>query len=101
MGMNQTYAVFGLGRYGRSVAKELVDELVTAAIEAGVLRAVNISHNKFREILTEKPKKEKKKRNSANLRAKERNLQTQKLTLKKRNCKRLPSEKNLKRNAKI
>ncbi len=40
--------------------KELVDELVTAAIEAGVLRAVNISHNKFREILTEKPKKEKK-----------------------------------------
>lgn len=26
MGMNQTYAVFGLGRYGRSVAKELVDD---------------------------------------------------------------------------
>lgn len=25
MGMNQSYAVFGLGRYGRSVAKELVD----------------------------------------------------------------------------
>lgn len=24
--MNQTYAVFGLGRYGRSVAKELVDD---------------------------------------------------------------------------
>ena len=26
MGMNQTYAVFGLGRYGRSVAKELVED---------------------------------------------------------------------------
>ena len=25
MGINQSYAVFGLGRYGRSVAKELVD----------------------------------------------------------------------------
>ena len=25
MGINQTYAVFGLGRYGRSVAKELVE----------------------------------------------------------------------------
>lgn len=25
MGMNQTYAVFGLGRYGKSVAKELVE----------------------------------------------------------------------------
>ena len=25
MGINQTYAVFGLGRYGRSVAKELAE----------------------------------------------------------------------------
>ena len=25
MGMKQTYAVFGLGRYGRAVAKELAD----------------------------------------------------------------------------
>lgn len=45
MGMKQTYAVFGLGRYGRAVAKELVDsgaevlavdwdeEIVNAAVE--------------------------------------------------------------------
>ena len=25
MGINQTYAVFGLGRYGRSVAKKLAE----------------------------------------------------------------------------
>ena len=25
MGINQTYAVFGLGRYGRGVAKELAE----------------------------------------------------------------------------
>ena len=37
-----------------------VDELVTAAIDAGVLRAVNVNHGKFREILLEEPKKEKK-----------------------------------------
>lgn len=41
-------------------AKEAVDELVTAAIEAGVLRAVNASHTKFLEILAEVPKKDKK-----------------------------------------
>ena len=40
--------------------REAVDELVTAAMEAGVLRAVNVKHNQFREILTEEPKTEKK-----------------------------------------
>lgn len=37
-----------------------MDDTVTAAIEAGVLRAVNLAHPKFLEILLEKPQKTKK-----------------------------------------
>lgn len=37
-----------------------LDDTVTAAIEAGVLRAVNLAHPKFLEILLEKPQKTKK-----------------------------------------
>ena len=40
MGINQTYAVFGLGRYGRSVAKELAENgaEVVAVDNSGNLR---------------------------------------------------------------
>lgn len=41
-------------------AKEAVDEIVNAAIGAGALRAVNVKHPKFMEILAEAPKKDKK-----------------------------------------
>ena len=33
MSIKQTYAVFGLGRYGRAVAKELVDNEVSVTTE--------------------------------------------------------------------
>ena len=43
MGINQTYAVFGLGRYGRSVAKELAEngaEVVAVDNREAVVNAV-------------------------------------------------------------
>lgn len=48
MSIHQTYAVFGLGRYGRAVAKELADN------GAEVL-AVDIDENKINNAITEIP----------------------------------------------
>lgn len=43
-----------------AVKRAVLDETVTAAIDAGVLRAVNLGHPAALEILSEVPKKEKK-----------------------------------------
>lgn len=45
MGMNQSYAVFGLGRYGRAVAKELAEsgaEVLAVDLDEGIVNAASV-----------------------------------------------------------
>ena len=45
MGMNQSYAVFGLGRYGRAVAKELAEsgaEVLAVDLDEDIVNAASV-----------------------------------------------------------
>ena len=50
MGINQTYAVFGLGRYGRSVAKELAENGAEVVAVDNREAVVNAQSQRFHTV---------------------------------------------------